>query len=144
MLASELAQSMSMDPTLVSRRLNMIYQEIGRERGRFLDNDAVDAFRKATDVLKAGQAKTFRDAVRSVLGKHVSGISADSVQQVIDRLDALQAQQAVILQTLQELMSRSGDSDDTRPEPVAESPSVRYDTPPLWGDDDDDSAGQSR
>lgn len=131
-----------MDPTLVSRRLNIVYQEMERERTRFLDDDAVETFRNATDVLKAGQVKTFRDAVRSVLGKHVGGLHPDTTQLVIDRLDALQAQHAAILEMLETLVTSVREPEDRQAAPVTVTPNPGHDRQPLWSDNDENPTGQ--
>ncbi|GAA5514947.1 hypothetical protein Dcar01_03711 [Deinococcus carri] len=95
MLASELAAELQVDPSVISKHLNVYFGELGQERQRYLSDQTADQVRQAHQLLETGGAKSFRTAVQMVLGMYSEPVPPESarlIEQRLARLEDIQQQ----------------------------------------------------
>lgn len=104
MLASELAQELGIDPSLMSKRLGVYYWEAGKDRPRLVDAQTAGHVRHAHALFESGQARSFRDAVQMALGTFVEAIPPESVRELESRLTQIESVQREILDTVTRIL----------------------------------------
>lgn len=104
MLASELAQEMEIDPSLMSKRLGIYFGELGKERTRLLDGQVVGHMRHAHELLETGQSRTFKTAVQMILGTYVEAVPPESVRLLESRLAQIENVQAQTLDSVNRIL----------------------------------------
>lgn len=97
MLASELAQELGIDPSIISKRLKTYFKEIGEEKPRHLDKRAVGDMQQAHELLAAKKARSFNEALQMVVGTFVEPLPPESVRLIESRLVQLEHVQAEML-----------------------------------------------
>lgn len=104
MLASELALDIGVDPSVISKRLNVYFSETGEQRERYLSARTVENVRRAQQLLESGKARTFKDAVRMVLGTFAEPVPPESVRVLEKRLAQLETVQAETLDRVNRIL----------------------------------------
>jgi hypothetical protein len=105
MIASELAEKFGIEPSVLSKRLGLYYQESGKDRERYLSEETVDGMQQVQELLVTGQAKSFKNAVQMVLGKYAEPIPPESTRLIQQQLSALQEGQQQALTKLAQILT---------------------------------------
>lgn len=91
MISSELARELSIDPSTMSKRIQVYLLESDRNMAsRHLDDRTLNDVRRAHGLLQTGEATTWREAVQMAIGTWVAPLPPASTQEVMRRLDALE------------------------------------------------------
>ncbi|QLG10696.1 hypothetical protein HLB42_07875 [Deinococcus sp. D7000] len=91
MYASELAQELALDPSVITKRLAAYRAETGQERSRLLDAKTVGDMREVHRLLQGRTAATTREAVRRVLGEWSDTVPAEEAHELVQRVSSLEA-----------------------------------------------------
>lgn len=91
MLASELAQELGVDPSVITKRLTAYRAETGRDKTRLLDGQTAEHMREVHQLLQAQVATTTREAVQRALGTWKGPLSAGEAHQLFGRIEQLEA-----------------------------------------------------
>lgn len=97
MLASELALEMGVDPSVISKRLGVYFDETGGQRERHLSAQTVDDMRRAHQLLESGRARNFKQSLQMVLGTYAEPLPPESVRVLERRLEHLESVQTATL-----------------------------------------------
>lgn len=119
MLASELAQELGIEPSVMTKRIGAYFLEKGVSRERHLSEKTVENLREAHALFDKGEARSFKDAVQLVLGTYLEPVPPESARLIMNQLEALTRSQADLLQKLDQVMSYFETSIDEKPEPHA-------------------------
>lgn len=103
MLASELATELGVDPSVITKRLNVYSAEKGIERTRNLDQQTIADMREVDRLLNDHMAPTVKVAVQKVLGTHLEAVPPDSVRELFNLLHAMETRQKVTLQLVEQI-----------------------------------------
>lgn len=103
MLASEFARELGVDPSVISKRLAIYHAETGTERPRMMGEQTVAHMREAHNLLIVGKAGNFKQAVQQVLGRYTAPIPSESAQEILTRMDALEANQAKLAEKMERI-----------------------------------------
>lgn len=105
MLASELAQELEIDPSLMSKRLGAYFMEIGEPKPRLLDAQACEHLRHVQVLLSNGKARNFLQGVQMVLGTYAEPVPPESAQRLEKRLEQIETVQADLLDKVTRMLS---------------------------------------
>lgn len=97
MLASELALEMGVDPSVISKRLGIYFEETGSQRERHLSAQTVDVMGRAHQLLESGRARNFKQSLQMVLGTYAEPLPPESVRVLERRLEHLESVQTATL-----------------------------------------------
>lgn len=90
MWASELAEELGIEQSVLSKRLAVYRAEVGQERSKSIDGQTADHQREMHRLLATKDAKTAREAVLRVLGKWTPPVGATEAGQMLKRLEQLE------------------------------------------------------
>lgn len=91
MIASELARELGIDVGVMSKRLNMYYEEAGEDsREKHLSESVVADLREVNRLLKSGEGLTTRKAILRVLGEFDEPVPPRSARALDARMAALE------------------------------------------------------
>lgn len=91
MLKSELARELSIDASVMSKRCRDYLAAAGKTDERYLDDETVGHLRAAHQLVTSHAARTWGEAVDRVLGNYTEPVPAKSAQDIVQRLDRLEA-----------------------------------------------------
>ncbi|WP_216325963.1 hypothetical protein [Deinococcus aestuarii] len=103
MLASELARELDVDPSVISKRLNIYHAEMGTARPRLMDDQTVTHMREAHALLTSGKAGTFKQAIQQLLGRYTAPIPSESAQELLRRMEALETNQTQLVKRMDQI-----------------------------------------
>jgi len=104
MLASELAQELKIDPSVMSKRLSVYFQECGEEKSRILSEQAVQHLRQAHELLISKKALNFTTAVQMVIGTYTEPLPSAVVRRLESRLAHIENVQAQTLESVNRIL----------------------------------------
>jgi hypothetical protein len=104
MLASELAEELKIDPSVMSKRLGVYFQETGQEKTRILSEQAANHLRSAHELLTTSRSHNFKTAVQMVIGTFTEPVPPESVRLLERRLENLETMQAQTLETVKRIL----------------------------------------
>ncbi|MEF2277024.1 hypothetical protein V3W47_01860 [Deinococcus sp. YIM 134068] len=87
MLASELAEELGVDPSVITKRLTAYRAETGQEKTRLLDAQTAEHMREVHRLLQTQTATTTREAVQRALGRWVGPLSTGEAHQLSRRIE---------------------------------------------------------
>ncbi|WP_216322897.1 hypothetical protein [Deinococcus aestuarii] len=104
MLASELARELDVDPSVISKRLNIYHAEMGTARPRLMNDQTVTHMREAHALLTSGKAGNFKQAIQQLLGRYTAPIPSESAQELLRRMDSLEANQTQLVERMEQII----------------------------------------
>ncbi|MFK7602087.1 hypothetical protein ACI3L1_07720 [Deinococcus sp. SM5_A1] len=126
MYASELAQELALDPSVITKRLAAYRAETGQERSRLLDTKTVGHMREVHRLLQSRTASTTREAVRRVLGQWSDTLPAEEAHELVQRVAVVEA----TLGRIEQLVTEMHAIVQTRDRQRSRATSERLDTAP--------------
>lgn len=87
MLASELAEELGVDPSVITKRLTAYRAETGQEKTRLVDARTAEHMREVHRLLQTQTATTTREAVQRALGRWVGPLSTGEAHQLSRRIE---------------------------------------------------------
>lgn len=101
MWASELAEELGIEQSVLSKRLAVYRAEVGQERSKSIDGQTAEHQREMHRLLATKDAKTAREAVLRVLGKWTPPVGASEAGQLLLRLEQVE----VTLKGIEQMVS---------------------------------------
>ncbi|WP_161882799.1 hypothetical protein [Deinococcus alpinitundrae] len=106
MLASELATELGVDPSVITKRLQIYHAESGTERSRLLDGRALTCLKEAHRLLTTNRAATTKIAVQMALGTYVEPVSSEGARELREAIRRLEKNQAETVSLVREVLAR--------------------------------------
>lgn len=91
MLKSELARELKVDPSVMSKKCRDYFAATKKPDQRHLDDETIQHLRAAHQLFESHAARTWTEAIERVLGTYVEPIPGKSAQEIVQRLDQLEA-----------------------------------------------------